>query len=163
MANRRMISKSIRNTDEFLELSHSARDLYDTLTVEADDDGIVAGLVGLMKKFDNTQDDLTSLVEAGFVLLINRCAVLVHWNEANVISPSKKTETLYPDVLSQLGTDVRNHYYIREVGEMQEKSMQEVGEMPTQVNEREVNGRETKRKTIKLNEAQEMIAKYSAS
>lgn len=61
MANRRMFSLDVINTDKFLEMSSSAQCLYFHLGMRADDDGFVSSPKMIVKIASCSEDDLRLL------------------------------------------------------------------------------------------------------
>ena len=70
MAERRMFAKSIIDSDAFLDMPLSARCLYFTLGMFADDDGFVGSPKGIMRQCGASQDDMKILLEKRFVLVV---------------------------------------------------------------------------------------------
>ena len=58
MAERRMFTKKITESDAFLELPLSSQCLYFHLCMNADDDGFVNNPKRLIKMLGNTEDDM---------------------------------------------------------------------------------------------------------
>ena len=70
MKTRRMVSKLIYDSERFLKMSVSARDLYTYLILHADDDGVVeAGTVLRLTK--GADDDLNLLIYKNFITMLN--------------------------------------------------------------------------------------------
>ena len=65
MANRRMFEKSIITSDNFMTLSYTAQILYFHLIANADDDGFIGNIKGVLRMADKTEKDLAELQEAG--------------------------------------------------------------------------------------------------
>ena len=63
MAERRMFAKTIVLSDAFLDMPLSARCLYFTLSMLADDDGFVNNWKSIMKLTGTKEDDLKVIVE----------------------------------------------------------------------------------------------------
>lgn len=68
MAEKRMFAKSIVLTDAFLDMPMSARCLYFTLGMLADDDGFVGSPKSIMRQCGASQDDMSVLLAKRFVL-----------------------------------------------------------------------------------------------
>ena len=62
MAERRMFAKTIVTSDAFLDMPLSARCLYFTLGVLADDDGFVNNPKSIMRQVGASTDDLNLLI-----------------------------------------------------------------------------------------------------
>lgn len=68
MANRRMFSLDVVDTDRFLDMSASAQALYFHLGMRADDDGFVSSPRKIAKASNCGLDDLTLLAAKGFII-----------------------------------------------------------------------------------------------
>ena len=68
MAQRRMFSLEVVDTDLFLELPPSAQNLYFHLGMRADDDGFISNTKKIMKIVDASAEDLFLLVAKKFLL-----------------------------------------------------------------------------------------------
>ena len=68
MAERRMFAKSIVLSDAFLDMPMSARCLYFTLGMLADDDGFVGSPKSIMRQCGATDDDMKVLLAKRYVL-----------------------------------------------------------------------------------------------
>ena len=79
MAEKRMFSMKIIDTDEFLELPVSAQNLYFHLSMRADDDGFVGNPRTVARIVGSDEEDLTALENKGFVILFrNGVAAIRH-------------------------------------------------------------------------------------
>ena len=72
MANRRMFSLDVVDTDRFLDMSASAQALYFHLGMRADDDGFVSSPRKIAKASNRGLDDLTLLAAKGFIIQVER-------------------------------------------------------------------------------------------
>lgn len=70
MAQRRMFSKTITNSDPFLEMPLSTQCLYFHLGMCADDDGFVQAR-SVMRQIGSSEDDLKLLFAKGFLIKFN--------------------------------------------------------------------------------------------
>ena len=69
MAERRMFAKTIVTSDAFLDMPPTARCLYFTLAMFADDDGFVNNPKSIMRQVGSTTDDMNILIAKKFVLV----------------------------------------------------------------------------------------------
>lgn len=93
MANRRMFSLDIVDTDAFLSLSLSAQALYFHLGMRADDDGFVSSPYKIMRFIGANASDLQNLIDRKFVLLMNDGIIIIkHWWMHN----TKRKDTYKP-------------------------------------------------------------------
>ena len=112
MATRRMFSKTIIDSDEFLEMPVSARLLYYDLGMRADDDGFV-NPKRIMKFTNSTDDDLKVLLAKKYVLNFeNKVLVIRDWKINNFIRPDRYTPTIYKEYLKRLQITETNQYQL---------------------------------------------------
>lgn len=96
MANRRMFSKDIVDSDAFLDMPISARLLYYDLGMRADDDGFVANPRRITKVIGSSEDDLKILIAKRFLLAFDSGVVVIkHWKMNNFIRKDRRKETNY--------------------------------------------------------------------
>ena len=104
MANKRMYSKDITDSDAFIEMSSAAQALYFHLNQGADDDGFNNQVQIAMIKAHAGTDDLKVLMAKHFVIRFE-CGVIVikHWRLHNTLRKDRYTPTNYQEELSLLG------------------------------------------------------------
>lgn len=96
MANRRMFSLDVVDTDMFLDMSASAQALYFHLGMRADDDGFVSSPRKIAKASNCSMDDLKLLAAKGFIIPFESGVVVVtHWKENNYIRSDRYKPTRY--------------------------------------------------------------------
>lgn len=95
MANRRMFSKSITNSSNFLMMPQSAQALYLHLGMNADDDGYCEHFM-VMRMTDSKPDDLKILNVKGFVEVFDEKVLIIRdWKENNYIQADRYTASKY--------------------------------------------------------------------
>lgn len=104
MAERRMFSKKIVDSDAFKTMSLAAQALYFHLGMAADDDGVVNNAVSITRSIGATQEALEELVSSRRFLLKgpNGVYVVKHWKINNVVRADRYVKTTYSDVLENL-------------------------------------------------------------
>lgn len=103
MAQRRMFSKQITESDSFMELPLTAQALYFHLGMSADDDGFVNNPKRLLRVIGANEDDLKILLAKNFVLSFdNGVIVIKHWKINNYIPKDRYTPTVYAEEKAQL-------------------------------------------------------------
>lgn len=96
MAERRMFAKTIVLSDEFLDMPLSARCLYFTLGMFADDDGFVNSPKGIMRQCGASQDDMNILLSKRFVLMFESGVIVIkHWRINNYLRNDRYQSTKY--------------------------------------------------------------------
>jgi hypothetical protein len=103
MAQRRMFSKQIIDSDAFLDMSASAQSLYFHLAMRADDDGFVNNPKKIQRMIGAADDDLKILIAKRFVIMFESGVIVIkHWRMHNYIRADRYNETAYIDEKSQL-------------------------------------------------------------
>lgn len=129
MAERRMFAKSIVLSDAFLDMPMSARCLYFTLSMFADDDGFVGSPKGIMRQCGASQDDIAVLLQKRFLLGFDSGVIVIkHWRINNYLQNDRHKPTTYIEELNTLCIDAKNAYKEKENPEC----IQNVSKMDTQ-------------------------------
>lgn len=117
MAERRMFAKTIVLSDAFLDMPLSARALYMTLGVVADDDGFVNNPKSIMRQCGASQDDMNILLLKKFLIAFDSGVVVIkHWRINNYLRSDRYQETKYLDEKNQLRIEENGSYTINSVG-----------------------------------------------
>lgn len=96
MAQKRMISKKVIQTDMFMDMPLSAQALYFHLNLEADDDGFIANVKTVKRMVGASEDDLNLLVVKHFLLVFEAgILVIKHWKIHNTIKRDRYNETIF--------------------------------------------------------------------
>ena len=111
MAERRMFAKSIVLSDAFLDMPMSARCLYFTLGMLADDDGFVGNPKSIMRQCGASQDDMLVLLQKRFVLGFETGIIVIkHWRMNNYLQNDRHKTTTYIEELKTLEIDDKGAY-----------------------------------------------------
>lgn len=111
MANKRMFSMDIVDSDAFLDMPQSAQCLYFHMNMRADDDGFVSSPQRLMRMLGNSNDDLKILMAKRFIIPFdNGVCVVKHWRINNTLRKDRHTPTQYVDELKMLEIKENNAY-----------------------------------------------------
>ena len=111
MAERRMFAKSIVLSDAFLDMPMSARCLYFTLGMLADDDGFVGNPKAIMRQCGASQDDMTVLLQKRYILGFETGVIVIkHWRMNNYLRNDRYHTTTYLEEKDQLIIDERGAY-----------------------------------------------------
>lgn len=98
MAQRRMLSLKIIDTDIFMDMPLSAQTLYFHLVMRADDDGFVGNKKKIIRMVGCNDDDLRILESKQYVIpFASGVAVITHWKIHNLIRSDRYTATIYTD------------------------------------------------------------------
>lgn len=111
MAERRMFAKTIVLSDAFLDMPMSARCLYFTLGMLADDDGFINAPRSIMRQCGASDDDLKLLLAKKFVLAFESGVIVIkHWRMNNYLQKDRYNETKYKEEKALLFLDENNAY-----------------------------------------------------
>ena len=111
MAERRMFAKTIVLSDAFLDMPSSARCLYFTLGMFADDDGFVGSPKGIMRQCGASQDDMNILLAKRFLLSFESGVIVIkHWRMNNYLQNDRHKSTPYVEELNSLDIDEKGAY-----------------------------------------------------
>ena len=111
MAERRMFAKTIVLSDAFLDMPLSARCLYFTLGMLADDDGFVNSPKSIMRQAGASQDDLNLLMVKRFILKFDSGVIVIkHWRIHNYIQKDRYKESKYMEEKATLMIDQNGAY-----------------------------------------------------
>ena len=104
MANKRMYTKDITDSDAFIEMSSAAQALYFHLNQGADDDGFNNQVQIAMMKAHASTDDLKILMAKNYVIRFESGVIVIkHWRLHNTLRKDRYTPTNYQEELRLLG------------------------------------------------------------
>lgn len=125
-----MFSKSVIDSDMFLDMPLSAQALYFHLSMRADDDGFVNNPKKIQRMIGASDDDCKILVAKKFIIPFESGIIVIrHWKIHNYIQKDRYKETVYLDEKSQISTDRTGAY----VSEPRPACIQPVSTLDTQV------------------------------
>lgn len=111
MAQKRMFSNSVVQSDEFLEMPDSSQNLYFHLSMQADDDGFVDKWKSIMRMTGKKEDDLKILIAKSFIIPFETGVLVIrHWRLNNYLQKDRYKETIYKDEKARLTIDKSNVY-----------------------------------------------------
>lgn len=103
MAERRMFTKKIIDSDAFLDMPLTTQALYFHLNMRADDDGFVNNPKKIQRMIGASDDDLKLLIAKRFILAFESGVVVVkHWRMHNLLRKDRYNPTQYQEELSLL-------------------------------------------------------------
>ena len=98
LAQKRMFTMKIVDSDAFLDMPATTQCLYFHLNMRADDDGFIGNPKRIMKITGASEDDLRLLIAKRFVLTFEDGVIVIkHWRMHNTLSRDRYTETSYID------------------------------------------------------------------
>ncbi len=96
MADRRMFTKKITDSDPFTEMPLSAQALYFHLNMSADDDGFLNNPKKIQRSIGASEDDLKLLMAKRFILTFEKGIIVIkHWRMHNLLRKDRYNETQY--------------------------------------------------------------------
>lgn len=115
MAQKRMFTMKIVDSDAFLDMPLSAQCLYFHLTMRADDDGFIGNAKRIMRTVGCHEDDMKILIAKRFVLVFEDGIIVIkHWRMHNCITQNRYHETQYLDEKRQLRVKENKAYSLTE-------------------------------------------------
>ena len=114
MAEKRMFSSNVIDSDAFLDMSPTARLLYYDMGMRADDDGFIDSPKKIMRIIGASDSDLKELIDNGFVLRFDSGVIVIrHWYVNNRVRRDTYHETIYTEEKSRLLLEKNNVYQLR--------------------------------------------------
>lgn len=111
MAERRMFTQKITESDAFLEMPATTQNLYFHLCMNADDDGFVSKPKAIMRCTGAKDDDANILIAKKFIIPFDSGVIVIkHWRMHNLLRKDRYTETAYKELKSQLFLDENGAY-----------------------------------------------------
>jgi hypothetical protein len=103
MAEKRMISKTIVDSDAFLDMPQTTQNLYFHLNVRADDEGFLDAPKKVMRSIGSNQNDLELLLDKNYIIAFESGVIVIkHWKLHNTIRKDRLKKTLYIEEKSKL-------------------------------------------------------------
>jgi hypothetical protein len=111
MAERRMFTQKIVDSDAFLDMPLSTQSLYFHLNMRADDDGFVNNPKKIQRMIGASDDDLRILLSKRFILgFENGVVVIKHWRMHNLLRKDRYNPTQYVEEMKQLALNNNGSY-----------------------------------------------------
>jgi hypothetical protein len=136
MAERRMFTQKIIDSDAFLDMPLTTQALYFHLNMRADDDGFINNPKKICRMIGASEDDLKLLIAKRFVLAFEKGVIVIkHWRMHNLIRKDRYSPTQYEDEFMSLDIKDNGSYTekmpqiqgIEEYGNQMATSWQPVG------------------------------------
>ena len=148
MANRRMFSLDVIDSDAFLDMPNDAQNLYFHLAMRADDDGFVNSPKKIQKIIGASDDAAKILLAKKFIIVFDSGVIVIkHWRMHNYIQNDRYKETNYKEEKSTLVLDENKAYT---------QCIQDVSKTETQV--RLELGKSKDRLEIEIEEAKDTLS-----
>ena len=111
MAEKRMFTQKIIDSDPFLDMPLSTQALYFHLNMRADDDGFINNPKRIQRTIGASEDDLKLLLAKRFVIgFENGVIVIKHWRMHNTLRKDRYNPTQYQEEMALLDVKDNNAY-----------------------------------------------------
>ena len=121
MAERRMMAKSVIDTDQFMDMPATAQNLYFHLLLRADDDGFLSNVKQIQRMTGNKDDDLKILFAKQYLIPFESGVVVIkHWKIHNYIQKDRYHPSRLPE---------KEEVEVNNYGEWEKKSVSSVSNM----------------------------------
>lgn len=111
MAEKRMFTQKIIDSDAFLDMPLSAQTLYFHLNMRADDDGFVNNPKKIQRMIGASVDDLKILLMKRFIIGFDSGVIVIkHWRMHNTIKNDRYHPTDYQEEFAMLGIKENKAY-----------------------------------------------------
>ncbi|MBE7008415.1 MAG: hypothetical protein E7422_04620 [Ruminococcaceae bacterium] len=125
MAQRRMFSLAVTDTDNFQDMPTSTQALYFHLGMHGDDDGFVGSPKKIARAAGCNADDIKLLISKGFIIPFESGVVVIRdWRVNNTLKNDRYHETLYQNEKARLTVNKSGVY---ELGEAVEPACFQIG------------------------------------
>ncbi len=119
MAEKRMFTQKIIDSDPFLDMPLSTQALYFHMNMRADDDGFVNNPKRIQRTIGASEDDLKLLLAKRFIIgFENGVIVIKHWRMHNTLRKDRYNPTQYQEELAMLEIKDNNAYTEKPVNQM---------------------------------------------
>lgn len=134
MAERRMFSKTVVDSDAFSDMPLTTQALYFHLGMQADDDGFVNSPKKIQRSIGATADDMKLLIAKGFIIPFDSGVIVItHWKVHNYIRKDRYRPTRHFHEMSQLATDESREYFLPSVSQVDTNGIPGDNQTDTQV------------------------------
>lgn len=134
MAERRMFSKTVIDSDVFSDMPLTTQALYFHLGMRADDDGFVNNPKKIQRSIGATADDMKLLVAKGFIIPFESGVIVItHWKQHNYIQKDRYHPTRHFQEKSQLVIDKAGQYTFADVSNLDTSCIHSVYQLDTEV------------------------------
>ena len=111
VAQKRMFSLQVVDTDKFMDMSTSAQALYFHLGMHGDDDGFVSSPKKIARAAGCNDDDLRLLASKGYIIPFESGVIVItDWNVNNTLKNDRYHGTVYQSEKALLSTDQSGKY-----------------------------------------------------
>lgn len=131
MAERRMFSKTIIDSDMFLDMPLSTQALYFHLSMRADDEGFINNPKKVQRMIGASDDDMKVLIAKQFIIPFESGIVVIkHWRIHNYIRSDRFKPTIYENEKSHI-IERNGIYDVSDVSSVEQNGIPVVYQMDT--------------------------------
>ena len=113
LANKRMFSVDVTETDAFLEMPLTAQALYFHLGMRGDDDGFVSNPRSIVRVSGCSESDLTILAQSGYIITFRSGVIVISdWKVNNYLRGDRYKTTVFQNELSMLEETANKRYVL---------------------------------------------------
>ncbi len=124
MAERRMFTKKIIDSDAFLDMPLSTQALYFHLGMRADDEGFINSPKKIQRMIGATDDDMKLLLAKRFIIAFESGVVVIkHWKMHNYIQADRFKPTQYTEERRRLVVKSNKAYKLLEAETTENQTM----------------------------------------
>lgn len=111
VAEKRMFTQKIIDSDPFLDMPLSTQALYFHLNMRADDDGFINNPKRIQRTVGASEDDLRLLIAKRFLICFESGVIVIkHWRMHNTLRKDRYSPTQYQEELAKLEIKDNNAY-----------------------------------------------------
>ena len=133
MANKRMFSIDVTETDTFLEMPLTAQALYFHLAMRGDDDGFVSNPRSIMRVTGCNENDLKTLAESGYIITFRSGVIVISdWKVNNYLRGDRYKPTTFQNELSMLAETANKRYVLESDSQRSTVGIPNSNQMETQ-------------------------------
>ena len=137
MADRRMFTKKIVDSDAFLDMPLSSQALYFHLSMRADDEGFINNPKKIQRMIGASDDDMKVLVAKKFIIVFESGIIVIkHWRMHNYIQSDRFHPTDYQEERKLLAVKDNKSYTMAEdveISTLYPERIQDASKMDTEV------------------------------
>ena len=113
MANKRMFSVDVTETDAFLEMPLTAQALYFHLGMRGDDDGFVSNPRSIVRVSGCSESELVTLAKSGYIITFRSGVIVISdWKVNNYLRGDRYKTTVFQNELSMLEETANKRYVL---------------------------------------------------
>lgn len=117
MADKRMFTQKIIDSDAFLDMPLSTQALYFHLNMRADDDGFINNPKRIQRTVGASDDDLKLLIAKRFLICFESGVIVIkHWRMHNTLRKDRYNPTQYQEEMAMLEVKDNNSYTEKDNG-----------------------------------------------